>query len=95
MDIAKIIKFSLDICRGMLHLSSEGIIHRDLACRNLLVTFKYNSKHKKKLLIDSKTKNSWIKIIHVKFPILEWPGFFKMEIMQQRNQQLDRMINHI
>jgi serine/threonine protein kinase len=27
-----------DACRGMVYLESKGIVHRDLSCRNLLVT---------------------------------------------------------
>jgi len=37
LDTATILRFALDICRGMVHLNAEGVVHRDLACRNLLV----------------------------------------------------------
>jgi serine/threonine protein kinase len=36
--------FIEDIARGMYHLASEGIIHKDLASRNVLVTKHYEGK---------------------------------------------------
>jgi len=38
----KVIKFAKDIASGMSHLHAESIIHLDLACRNLLVSFGAN-----------------------------------------------------
>jgi len=38
----KVVKFAKDIASGMQHLHAENIIHLDLACRNLLVTFGEN-----------------------------------------------------
>jgi len=38
------LKFSLDVCRGMIHLAAEGVVHRDLATRNLLLDVNYNVK---------------------------------------------------
>jgi len=37
MDYVLLLKFANDIVAGMVHLHSEGVIHRDLACRNLLL----------------------------------------------------------
>lgn len=37
-----IIHFCLDIVSGMIHLHSENVVHCDLACRNLLVSFANN-----------------------------------------------------
>jgi len=39
MTPSRIVKFARDIASGMSHLHAENIIHLDLACRNLLVTF--------------------------------------------------------
>lgn len=33
----KIFQLAQGICAGMLHIHLEGIVHRDLACRNVLL----------------------------------------------------------
>lgn len=38
MDFSMKKKIITDIAKGMLHLSLEGILHKDLAARNVLVT---------------------------------------------------------
>jgi len=38
----KVVQFAREIASGMRHLHAENIIHLDLACRNLLVTFAEN-----------------------------------------------------
>lgn len=49
LDEATTIKFAFEIAAGMAHLHNNGIIHGDLAPRNLLVNFpKY---HKQQLEI--------------------------------------------
>jgi len=45
MDIPTVLRFAVDVCKGMVHLSAAGVIHRDLASRNLLV--RKNKKKKK------------------------------------------------
>jgi len=42
LDQKNLISFCSNSASGMLYLSSKGIIHRDLACRNLLVTKEEN-----------------------------------------------------
>lgn len=42
LNTKKILKFAKDIAGGMSHLHAENIIHLDLACRNLLVSFAAN-----------------------------------------------------
>lgn len=37
MGWKKIFQLSQGICAGMLHIHLEGIVHRDLACRNVLL----------------------------------------------------------
>lgn len=37
LDTKTILKFAIGTCRGMVHLAAEGVVHRDLACRNLLL----------------------------------------------------------
>jgi hypothetical protein len=37
-----IISFALDICRGMSFLEQKSLVHRDLACRNLLLSSRGN-----------------------------------------------------
>ncbi|XP_047996645.1 tyrosine-protein kinase hopscotch [Leguminivora glycinivorella] len=41
---AHLLKYCLDIASGMDHVSSKGIVHRDLATRNILVVNKYHVK---------------------------------------------------
>jgi hypothetical protein len=38
MSDQQIIRYAADIARGMLHISAEKIVHRDLACRNILLS---------------------------------------------------------
>ena len=38
------IKWMIDICNGMIHLSSNNIIHKDLAARNCLLDSELNIK---------------------------------------------------
>jgi len=44
LDMRQVIDFAKDITAGMVHLHSEGIIHRDLASRNLLLDDKLGIK---------------------------------------------------
>ncbi len=36
-DIARITQMALDAANGLLHLHNKKIVHRDIACRNLLM----------------------------------------------------------
>lgn len=38
ISIPKILKHLKDTCAGMKHLAQHGVVHRDLACRNLLLS---------------------------------------------------------
>jgi len=44
MDTPTVLRFALDTGRGMIHLAAEGVVHRDLACRNLLLDRNYQVK---------------------------------------------------
>lgn len=37
LELPKLLKFALDVCRGMEYLHQNSIIHRDLKTANLLV----------------------------------------------------------
>ena len=44
IDLKQKLKWMIDICSGMEHLSQHHIIHRDLAARNCLLDSKLNAK---------------------------------------------------
>ena len=39
-----LLKFCIEICRGMEHLAGKNVVHRDLACRNILVDGSWSMK---------------------------------------------------
>ncbi len=52
LDDQNLWNFCLQICQGMVYLENEKVIHRDLACRNVLV-----SKNDKSLIFTAKVSD--------------------------------------
>lgn len=44
VPVSELLSICIEVCSGMKYLEEQKIIHRDLACRNILVT-KVEGKH--------------------------------------------------